>query len=317
MKHKAITHVAVVGTGLIGAAWTSLFLAKNLSVLAIDPAIGHGDALMTEMRRVWLDLQRLGLASGPIDGSRLSICDRYDDRLGDVQFVQECVPENLALKRKVFADIEQFIPDDTPIASSTSALLVADIQSACRSPGRCLSGHPFNPPHLLPLVEISGGPDTDPAILDIAAEFYRSVGKEPVVLKREIPGHIAGRLSAALLREAASLLQQGVADVAEIDAAMRYGPGLRLATGGPFLAYHLGGGEGGIRAYLEHLGDSQQARWDTLGTPRLNPDLRQAIIDGVNAETKAKSVDDLTNERDALLTALLLATNATSQPDER
>lgn len=307
MTDERISRVGVIGTGLIGAAWVALFLAKGKTVVAVDPGAGAEQALHAEINRVWPDLRRLwGGAESP-DFSRLDFHPEIGAHLGTVRFIQESAPENAALKRKLFAELEAWIPAATPIASSTSALLISDLQPACKHPERCLAAHPFNPAHLLPLVEISGGALTGDAVLTQAAEFYRTMGKHPVILKREIEGHIAGRLSAAMWREAVSLVEKGITSVEDIDAAIRHGPGLRLAISGPFLSYHFGGGDGGISGYLEHLGASQQKRWESLGTPELSDELNAEIVEGVEQEVKGATIQELTRERDALLLALLRA----------
>ena len=305
MQHPPIEKVAVIGTGLIGAAWATVFLAKGLDVLAIDPAPGARDGLEATIRAMWPALVALGDAAGEPDLERLRFAAAPGPDLSGVQLVQENAPEKLEIKRALFAEIERFVAPDTILASSTSALLIGDIQTACQEPSRCLAAHPFNPPHLLPLVEVSGGPLTDPAVIDRALAFYQSLGKAPVRLKKEIQGHIAGRLSAALYREAVHLVAEGIASAADIDAAVRNGPGLRWAAVGPHMTYHLGGGDGGIAFYLDHLGDSQQRRWDDLGTPTLTKALRDKLIEETLHEAKGKSVQALASERDTTLVELV------------
>ena len=300
-----VTHVALLGTGLIGAGWAALLLARGLHVYAIDPVDGAEGRLRETVAAMWESLQALGQASGPADLSRLSFAPAPGTALEKVSLVQENAPEKLDLKRDLFAEVERWVSADTVLASSTSALLVGDVQTACAHPGRCIAAHPFNPPHILPLVEVSGGPLTDPDTLDWAMSFYEAIGKKPVRLAREIQGHIAGRLGAAMWREAVSLVDQGIATVADIDAAVRHGPGPRWAVSGCHMVYHMGGGAGGIGQYLEHLGDSQQRRWDDLGTPRLGPELRQRIAEGVAEEAAGKPVTELVRDRDRRLVAYL------------
>lgn len=302
-----IERVAVIGTGLIGAGWATVFLANGLDVLAIDPAPGARDRLLATVSAMWPALVELGRATGEPDFARLAFAETPGPELADVRLVQENAPEKLDLKRGLFAAIERFVAPDTILASSTSALLIGDIQTACAIPKRCVAAHPFNPPHLLPLVEVSGGTLTDPAVLDRAMAFYTFLGKSPVLLQKEIQGHIAGRLGAALYREAVHLVAEGVATVEDIDAAVRNGPGLRWAINGPHMIYHLGGGEGGIRHYLDHLGDSQQRRWDDLGKPVLTAELKESLIAGTLAEAEGASVGDLSEERDRKLIQLLAA----------
>lgn len=293
----------MVGTGLIGGAWASLFLARGIEVVAIDPQPDAADRLRRTIATMAPLLDEIGITSESADFGRISVLAQVGAELESVQFVQENVPEDLALKRSVLRDIEAWVDPAIIVASSTSAIRISDIQAGARHPERCVAGHPINPPHLMPLVEVSGGEATDRAAVDWAIGFYAWLGKKPVRLQRDIEGHIAGRLSAALWREAVSLVEQGIASVADIDDAVRYGPGLRWATMGPHLTYHLGGGEGGIRHYLAHLGLSQQKRWEALGTPTLTDDLKEQIAEGVIKEAGGRSIGELTEERDRLIVA--------------
>jgi carnitine 3-dehydrogenase len=198
------------------------------------------------------------------------------------------------------------------VASSTSALLRSSIVAECKTPRRFIVAHPFNPPHLVPLVELIG---EDESIVQQAAEFYRTIGRRPVILKREMPGHIANRLSSALYREAVYLVEQGVASVADIDAALCNGPGLRWAVMGPHMTYHLGGGPGGIEHYLAHLGPSQVRRWASLGSPSLSPEVQKRIVEGVAEEAGDRSIQELEERRDrALLEILKSRTEVAGEP---
>lgn len=302
-----ISHVAIIGTGLIGSAWAALFLAHGIKVLAIDPAAGAASRLRQTITAMVPMLEALGMVTPAADFDRVEVVAEPGPQLEPVQFVQESAPENLALKQTILADVERWLGQSVVIASSTSVLKISDIQADCRHPERCVAGHPINPPHLMPLVEVSGGSLSDEMTVDWAMRFYACLGKKPVRLRRDIEGHIAGRLSAALWREAVSLVEQGVASVADIDAAVLNGPGLRWATMGPHLTYHLGGGEGGIRYYLEHLGDSQQQRWESLGTPTLTAELKDKIANGVLEEARARSIEELATDRDRKLVAAIKA----------
>ncbi|PZX12389.1 3-hydroxyacyl-CoA dehydrogenase [Palleronia aestuarii] len=302
---QAARRTAILGAGLIGAGWAAFLLARGLPVHAIDPGPGAEARLRADIAGMWPSLEALGHASGPADLSALTFAAAPGPELATVDLVQENAPEVLAVKRDIFAELERWVRPDTVLASSTSALLIGDIQTACEHPGRCIAAHPFNPSHILPLVEVSGGPLTDPSILDWAMGFYTSLGKAPVRLARQVEGHIAGRLSAALWREAVSLVDQGIASVGDIDAAIRNGPGPRWAVAGCHMVYHMGGGPGGIAHYLDHLGDSQQRRWDDLGTPRLDADLRRRITEGVDAVADGRSVGELAEDRDRRLISLL------------
>lgn len=297
--------VAVVGTGLIGAAWTSLFLARGVAVLAIDPASDAEPRLSRTIARMVPALREIGLVSESADFERVRVASEPGPDLSEAQFVQESITENLDLKHAVLASVEALIGPDVVIASSTSALRISDIQKGARYPERYVAGHPINPPHIMPLIEVSGGELTATDAVEWTMRFYAWLGKKPVRLMRDIEGHIAGRLSAALWREAVSLVEQRVAGVEEIDEVVRHGSGLRWATMGPHITYHLGGGEGGIRHYLEHLGPSQQKRWDSLGTPRLTTALMDRIAEGVLNEARGRSVSDLEDQRDRQLAAVI------------
>jgi 3-hydroxyacyl-CoA dehydrogenase len=214
------------------------------------------------------------------------------------EFVQENGPENEALKIELFARLDAALPASTIVASSSSGLLMSRIQSRCAHPERTVIGHPFNPPHLMPLVEVVGGSRTSPETIARALAFYREIGKFPIHIRAELRGHVANRLQAALWREAIHLVDTGVASVADVDAAVAYGPGLRWAIMGPSLTFHLGGGEGGIVHFMEHLAGPTQSWWDDLGTPRLTPDVQQKIIAGVLEETGNRPIADLARERD-------------------
>ena len=307
MNDSGIETVAVIGTGLIGSAWTTLFLAHGLQVIAVDPAPEAPDRLRQTIETMAAHLRDAGLIAddAEIETDRIRHVPSPGPELAAARFVQENAPERLELKRDLFARLDALTEPDTILASSTTALRVSDIQTACRHPERVIAGHPLNPPHLIPLVEISGGERTDPAVPGRAAAFYRSVGKVPVCLQRDIEGHIAGRLSAALWREAVHLVEQGIASVEDIDAAVVNGPGLRWAAVGPHMTYHLGGGPGGIDDYLDHLGASQERRWASLGTPRLTDEVKRQISEGLNTEAKGLSVAALEAERDRRIVSVL------------
>jgi 3-hydroxyacyl-CoA dehydrogenase len=225
--------------------------------------------------------------------------------MAEVEFVQECGPERLAIKQAIITEVEEQLAADVVIASSTSALLASDLQNGAHHPQRILVGHPFNPPHLLPLVEIVAGSQTAANVVEWTMAFYRHIGKYPVHVKKEAVGHIANRLTAALFREALYMVDEGIASVADIDAVITQGPGLRWASMGPFLTYHLAGGEGGIRHYMEHLGPTQEARWRTLGTPHLSEQLAQAVIHEVLQMLGQQSTAELVARRDEALVQLL------------
>ena len=303
---KAVCRVAVLGAGgTVGASWVAFFLHAGLDVVAQDPAPGapeRVDRFLLGARRALDRLRPVAPPSGVLTWAATAA-----EAAANADFVQENAPEREDLKRRLLAELDHAARPDVVIASSTSALLRSRIVADCRrQPERVIIAHPFNPPHLLPLVELCGE-SPESASVQWAAQFFESLGKRPVVLRREALGHIANRLSSALYREAASLVEQGVASVADIDAAVSFGPGLRWAVFGPHMLYHLGGGPGGIEHYLEHLGPSQERRWAELGNPRLTSELKREIISGVREEAAGRSLEELEAERDQALLAVIEA----------
>jgi len=227
--------------------------------------------------------------------------------VADAEFVQESGPEREDLKIELFRTLDAAVPPETVIASSSSGLLMSRIQDGCRHPERCVIGHPFNPPHLIPLVEVVGGGRTAPEAVARAQAFYRQIGKEPIHVRKEVKGHIANRLQAALWREAVHLLADGVASVADIDKAIAFGPGLRWAFMGPNTTFHLAGGEGGMAHFLAHLGTPMESWWADLGAPRLTPEIRTRIVEGVAEAVGGRSIPELAADRDRRLLAILAA----------
>ena len=303
---RDIEHIAIIGAGLIGSSWAALAMGHGLNVSAYDPAPGAEEKFRHAVDRARAQLSELGLANT----GQYQFTDDLDVALQGVDFVQENGPENEAAKRALLARLDAALPPEVIIASSTSALLRSAIVADCQDKHRVIVAHPFNPPHLVPLVEIVG---EDEAIVARAAAFYRSLDRRPVILQREMPGHVANRLASALYREAVHLVEQGVASVAEIDAALCNGPGLRWALMGPHMTYHLGGGEGGIAGYLAHLGPSQVRRWQSLGTPSLGEDVQHKIIEGVAEEAAGRTIAQLEERRDEGLLALLRARKLVSE----
>lgn len=296
--------VATVGTGLIGASWTALFLAQGLRVTATDPAPDAETKLRRYIDSVWPTLIELGLKAGA-SRDNLTFSSDLATAVRGAEFVQEAAPEREEFKIKLFAQLDGLLPPTTLLASSTSSLTVGTLQRECRHPERCLIGHPFNPPHLIPLVEIVGSQATSSESLAHAEEFYASLGKKTIRLQKEVPGHIANRLQAALWREAAHLVNEGVASVEDVDKAVSEAVGLRWALMGPNLTFHLGGGPGGLEHFLQHLAGPFSKLFENLGTPTLTPELRAKLIAGVNAATHGQSLESLSAERDRLLVQLL------------
>ncbi|MDR3398063.1 MAG: 3-hydroxyacyl-CoA dehydrogenase NAD-binding domain-containing protein [Pandoraea sp.] len=304
MKYDNIEQVAVIGTGVIGASWAAYFLARGLRVNAWDPAPGARERLLEAVDAHWPTLIRIGLSS---DASRdaLTFHDTLDAALAGADFVQESGPEREDLKQDLFRKMDAALPPSVVIASSSSGLLMSRVQSVCAHPERVVLGHPFNPPHLIPLVEVIGGEQSSQAAIDTAMQFYRAIGKRAIHVKKEVKGHIANRLQAALWREAIHLVDTGVASVADIDDAIAYGPGLRWAALGPFLNLHLSGGAGGIAHLLEHLGPPIESWWADLGEPVLTEDLEARITAGVEAELAGRGNARLEAQRDAVILGIL------------
>ncbi|MFI9046990.1 3-hydroxyacyl-CoA dehydrogenase NAD-binding domain-containing protein [Streptomyces sp. NPDC053427] len=310
--YKPVHRVAIVGTGTIGASWATHYLARGFDVTATDPAPGAEKALRSYVDAAWESAATLGAEPGT-SPDRLRFTADMRQAVADADFVQENAPERPELKVKLFADIDEATPPDSIIASSSSGITMSAIQAECRRPERTLIGHPFNPPHIIPLVEVVGGTKTAPETIRDAMSFYAAIGKKPIHLKKELPGHVANRLQAALYREVVHLIEQGVLDVADSDDAVSWGPGLRWGVMGPNLLWHLGGGEGGIQHFMDTLMPRLTEMWQDLGTPELTPELREKIVDGVLEEVNGHSVDELAAQRDAMLLRLL-AVRAASGP---
>jgi 3-hydroxyacyl-CoA dehydrogenase len=302
-----VGRVAVVGTGVIGASWAAHFLAHGLGVTATDPAPGAEERLRADVAAHWPVLERLGLAEGASQ-ERLSFTADAAQAVADADFVQENGPEREDVKHALFAVLDAAARPDVVLASSSSGLLPSAIARGCpQHPERVVIGHPFNPPHLIPLVEVVPGERTSPQAVETAMAFYAAVGKRPIRLRQELPGHVANRLQAALWQEAYSLVERGVATVSDIDTAISAGPGLRWAVLGPFLNQHLSGGPGGIAHVLEHLGPPTERWWRDLGRVTLTPELVRKLVAGVDEELAGTDAADLVARRDAVLDALLAA----------
>jgi len=305
----SIRRVAIVGAGTIGASWAALFLAHGLEVVVSDPA---GDAEAQTRARVaaaWPVLKELGRVAEGASSDALRFEPDLAAALADVDFVQENAPEREDFKIDLFARMDAILPPHVIVASSSSGLIMSRLQSRCQHPERFVIGHPFNPPHLIPLVEVVGGDKTSADTIDRSIAFYQAMGKYPIRLNKEVPGHIANRLQAAVWREAIHLAAENVASVADIDAAVSQGPGLRWALFGPHMTFNLGGGAGGLAQFMHHLLGPVQTWWDDLGAPVVTPELQRKLIEGVNAEAGQRSIADLVQTRDAQLTALIKTMN--------
>src|ERR1700735_4040832 len=304
-QNKPIRRIAIIGTGVIGASWTSLFLAKGLQVIATDVAPNAEAGLRSFVEAAWPALKRLGL-SPEASQSNLKFTAALAQAVDGVDLVQENGPERSEFKQKLYGQLDDLLPPDVIIASSSSGLTMSDIQlGAASHPERCVIAHPFNPPHLVPLVEIVGGAKTSEATIRRAAEFYTSIGQRPVRLNKEMPGHVANRVQGALAREVYYLVAEGVVSAADVDTALSWGPGLRWGIMGNMMLNHLGGGPGGIEHFFAQFSGPMTAWWKTLGSPVLTPEVQKKLIDSVQAEVGSRTIDELAAKRGEVLTGLL------------
>ena len=281
--------LGVVGTGAIGVSWVVLGLEHGLDVIAWDPAEGAEERLRAQIP----------------EGS-LRFADSLEEVGAAADLVLESGPERLEVKREIFAALDAAAAGDVLLTSSSSGLMPSTFQDACmHHPERVLVAHPFNPPHLVPLVEVVGGSATSADAVEAALATLRHLGKRPIHIRREVPGHVANRLQAALWREAYHLVDQGIVSVSDIDTAIADGPGLRWSLLGPFATQHLSGGPGGLGHVLEHLGPPMVEWWDDLGHPKLTAGLVEKLVDGVDEELDGTSAEDLVARRDQALRRLL------------
>ena len=301
---KSIHRIAIVGTGVIGASWAAYYLARGFDVVASDPAPNAEANLRKYIDEAWSELTTIGLSQGA-SRDRLSFSINMQEALSQADLVQENAPERPDFKMKLYAEMDEVTPVDSLLASSSSGITPTVIQSKCKHPERVVIGHPFNPPHIIPLVEVVGGSKTSPDAVQQAMKFYASIGKKPIHLRKELPGHVANRFQAALYREMLYLIEEGVLSVEDTDAAVCYGPGLRWGVMGQSLQWHLGGGAGGIKHFMDHLMDPLQGMMKALGTPSITPELKQAVIDGVMREASGRSVDQLAQDENRVLIGLL------------
>src|ERR1043165_3336608 len=301
---KPVRRIAIVGTGVIGASWAAQYLARGFDVVATDPAPNAEANLRKYVDDAWEQLESIGLSPRASRG-RLRFEKDMKQALARADFVQENGPERPDFKMKLFADMDDATPIDSLIASSSSGITPTGVQSQGKPPERILVGPPFNPPHIIPLVEVVGGAKTSPQAIQRGMEFYESIGKKPIQLHKELPGHVANRLQAALYREMIYLIEQGVLSVEDTDVAVAYGPGLRWGVMGQSLQWHLGGGAGGINHFMDHLMDPLVGMMKALGTPNITPALKQTVVEGVLREAAGRSVEQLARAENEVLIGLL------------
>lgn len=305
-----VSRVATLGGGVIGQSWAALFMAAGKTVTLFDPAPGAEARVRDSVDAAWPTLIALGLAQGP--AGELIVCQDAREAVEGAQFIQESIPEQLALKHELYSLIEPVLDPVAVVASSASGLTLSEMQLGWGKPSRFILGHPFNPPHLIPLVEVMGNSLTDVEVVPWARTFYESIGKVTIELKREVPGHVANRLQAALWREAINLVNEGVATVEDVDIAVSAGPGIRWAAMGPTLLFHLGGGPGGLSDFCDRLSDSFNRWFDDLGQPHLDPATVERLVSGLSAITQRQSVAELSARRDELITKFIAATRPTN-----
>lgn len=300
------SHTAVLGAGTIGASWTALFLASGRWVTVFDPDPGAEHTVRAYVDQAWETMSQLGLTERG-NPDRLTFASSATSAVDGAGFIQENVPERLPIKHATFAEIEPALAADAIVASSASGLTLGQMQGGWRNPGQFILGHPFNPPHLIPLVEVMGNDRTNPDVVSTAEAFYKDVGKVTIRVNKEVPGHVANRLQAAVWREAIHLVLSGVASVGDVDKAMSAGPGLRWAVMGPTTLFSLGAGTGGLPAFCDHFSDTFNGWWDDLGTPKLTPEVAKVLASGLAEATGDQSVAELAAQRDQLIVNLQIA----------
>ncbi|UQA90539.1 3-hydroxyacyl-CoA dehydrogenase NAD-binding domain-containing protein [Streptomyces halobius] len=307
---------AVIGAGTIGLSWTALFAAHGLTVRVSDPRPDLAQAVNEALAQYTPHLAARGLdVTGLAD--RVHLTDDVTEAVRDADVVQENGPERLEFKQDLFATLVREAPGHALLLSSSSAIPstaftreLADADAA-----RVLIGHPFNPPHLVPLVEVVPGERTGEDAVRDAVDFYASVGRTPVVERKEIPGFVGNRLQNALSREAVYLVEQGVVTPEDLDKVMTNSLGIRWSTVGPFLGSHLGGGPGGYRHLVEHIGASMKQMWAGLGNPSQNEEEQERLIKAVESAYGSSTYSELTETRDRKQLAVLSALDSADKEE--
>jgi carnitine 3-dehydrogenase len=301
-----LDRVGVIGAGTIGASWTALFLARGMAVRVHDPAPEAEAMVRGYVATAWRALTDLGMVADGADPERVSFHADPAAAARDVPFIQESVPERLPIKHDLYRAIEPAMAPEAILATSSSGLLVPDMQEGLNRPERFLLAHPFNPPHLIPLVELLGSDKTDPAVVDWSERFYEDrCGKATIRCKKAVPGHVANRLQAALWREAIHLVVDGVASVEDVDKAIVNGPGLRWAVMGPHMLFNLASNGQGMETFIDRFGPSFHTWWETMGSPTLTPEIARTIAEGCREEEAGRDFRDLAAARDARLVGIL------------
>jgi carnitine 3-dehydrogenase len=308
---RKVTRVTSIGGGPIGGGWAAHFLARGYHVTIYLHDVAETPAFRAILDTAWKSLTDLGLAPGA-SLDRLRISTDLEDAVKDAEFIQESAPENLGMKQALYAKLGDIVPKNVVIGSSTSGLTMTEIQTNCATPQRCVIGHPFNPPYLLPLVEIVGGKRTDPSAVEWAGAFYEVAGKAPLIMKKEIPGFVATRLQEALWREALHMVANGEATPADIDIALMNGPAPRMAVQGQCMAFHVACGAGGMATNLDQFGPALKLPWTRLQAPELTQELRDRMVDGCNAIAGDRGFEEMARKRDQQIVAVLRAIRDTA-----
>jgi carnitine 3-dehydrogenase len=303
---KSVKRVSSLGAGPIGGGWTAHFLARGYEVTSYLHDEDETDAFMSILNTAWVSLTDLGLSEGA-SLDRLRIVTDLEEALEGAEFVQESGPERLEIKQLLYAKMGAILPPSVIIGSSTSGLMMSDIQADCTTPERTVIGHPFNPPYLLPLVEIVGGNKTAPEAVAWAGDFYKIAGKAPLMMKKEIPGFVATRLQEALWREALHMVANNEASPEDIDIALMNGPAPRMAAQGQCMAFHVACGEGGMATNLDQFGPALKLPWTRLEAPELTKDLRDRMVDGCNVIAEGQHFEDMVAQRDREIVGVLNA----------
>jgi 3-hydroxyacyl-CoA dehydrogenase len=297
---RSVRRVAIIGAGTIGASWAAHFLGQGMDVQGWDPAADGEGRARAFIANAWPALERLGVADGASQ-ERLHWHPTVEDALDGADFVQESAPEQHDVKRDLYQRFDAALPAGVVMCSSTSGLIMSELQAGRAAAARFVVGHPFNPPHLIPLVEVLGGRETAAEAVDWALRFYAAFGKKPIRLNKEVPGHLVNRLQAALWREAMDAVATGLADVNDVDAAIAYGPGLRWGVMGPFRLCALAGGPGGFGNFLDHFGPAVEDWWHDMRDVTLTPEVKAHLTAQVEAAFAGRPIADIAAERDTLL----------------
>jgi 3-hydroxyacyl-CoA dehydrogenase len=313
--YDKVARIAVLGTGTIGASWSAYFLSRGFDVAAWDPADGWRERLPAFIDNAMPQLREIGGVAETI--GRLEMVDTPEEAVTGADFVQENATERAGIKQALYKRIDKALGERTILATSTSGLILSDLVEGIASAPRFVVGHPFNPPHLLPLVEVVSSKVTDPEAAKWAHGFYAHIGKYPIYVNKEVPGHLANRLQAALWREVFNALRDGLASVEDIDAAISQGPGLRLALLGPNMIFNLTGGKGGIRAAIDQIGPPMESWWATMQeTPSFDDDLKRRLIEGVDEVRGDRTMEELERDRDRKLIALMKTLREIDEKDK-